>query len=153
LGNILSGYLVKKLGTSRSLVLGAVIAVTGLALIPIAGASGSLVALILAGIIHGIGEGTFGPTAMTLRQTSSPDHLRGRVNSVQRVLTWGGIALGSLAAGLATKLFGLPGSLWIGGLGACLCLLLLVRRGIRAEIMNPLSVAGHPATSGGLEKP
>lgn len=139
IGNMICGKLVNRFGVGRSLVLGAMISVSGLVLIPVAGASGSIIALIAASVLHGIGEGAFSPTALTLRQTSAPDHLLGRVNSVQRVLTWGAISLGSLVAGLATKFFGLSSALWIGGVGTILCLPVLLRRGILAEVVNPMA--------------
>ncbi|MEO7736153.1 MAG: hypothetical protein ABIY55_34665, partial [Kofleriaceae bacterium] len=101
---------------------------------PIAGALGSVPALVVAGLIHGVGEGVFGPTALTLRQTATPDPLLGRVNAVQRFLVWGAGPLGSLFAMACIRVWGLNTALWVGGLGTMLCLPMLLRRGVLHEI-------------------
>lgn len=129
-GNLLSTKLLNKIGIERTLVLGACVAVIGLALTPIMGALHFVIGLILVSIIHGIGEGIFGPTSLTLRQTETPDNLMGRVNSVQRFLIWGTIPIGSLLASFVIHVWSLSGALWIGGLGTVLCLIPLMRRGI-----------------------
>ncbi len=140
-GNLASVHLVRRAGVGKGLVFSAMTAVIGLAFIPVAGMAGSVVGLITANIIHGMGEGAFGPTAVTLRQTAAPAELLGRVNSVQRVLTWGAFSIGSLLASGATLLFGLSEALWIGGLGGMLCLPVLARRGVLAETLGRESIS------------
>jgi MFS family permease len=137
IGNIVSGRLLKRYGMPRTLVGGAIVSVTGLALLPLAGAMGSVVGLIAASILHGTGDGTFGPAALTLRQTVTSPQLLGRVNSVQRFLLWGAAPIGSLLAAAAIALVGLQGTMWIGGVGASLCLVPLLRRGILAALRSP----------------
>lgn len=138
IGNLVSSRCVSRFGVARTLVMGAVIAVLGLSTIPIAGLLfNSIIGLILASVLHGVGEGIFGPTALTLRQTESPKALLGRVNSVQRFLIWGATPIGSLAASLVIKYAGLQNVLWIGGLGTVLCLVPLLRR----DILNDLRTA------------
>lgn len=137
LGNLLCTKLVGRFGVARTLVVSAVVSVSGLILIPVAGSLGSIAGLIAVNVLHGIGEGIFGPTALTLRQTETPDHLLGRINSVQRFLVWGAVPIGSLITALTIKLSGLSGALWVGGLGTILCLPLLMRRGILNELLNP----------------
>ncbi|WP_428240312.1 MFS transporter [Gynuella sp.] len=136
IGNLLSVHLVRRVGVGRGLVLSATTAVVGLAFIPVAGMAGSVLGLIIANVIHGMGEGSFGPTAVTLRQTAAPAELLGRVNSVQRVLTWGAFSIGSLLASGATLLFGLDHALWIGGLCSMLCVPVLARRGVLLECLR-----------------
>ena len=136
IGNLLCTQLVNRFGVARTLVVSAIVSVTGLILIPLAGPLGSVTGLIAASVLHGIGEGIFGPTALTLRQTETPDHLLGRINSIQRFLVWGAVSIGNLIAALTIKLFGLSGTLWIGGLGTILCLPLLIRRDILNELLN-----------------
>lgn len=136
-GNILASRLLKRYGMSRTLVGGAIVSVSGLALLPLAGAMGSVVGLVAASILHGTGEGTFGPTSLTLRQTVTPSHLLGRVNSVQRFLLWGAAPIGSLLVAVAIGFVGLQGAMWIGGLGTSLCLIALLRRGILAALRQP----------------
>jgi MFS family permease len=138
IGNLLSPKLVDRVGLGRTLAFSAVVAVCALVLTPIAEAAGSVPALILASIIHGVGEGAFGPTSLTLRQTETPAALLGRVNSVQRFLIWGAIPFGSLMTFVC--------------MGTALCLPVLMRRGLLREVLRrrevPSAVApahGEPA--------
>jgi MFS family permease len=134
IGNLLSTRLVRRFGIASSLVVSAAVSVLGLVLMPVAGSVGSVVGLVAASVLHGVGEGVFGPTSLTLRQTASPAHLIGRINSVQRFLVWGTIPIGSLFAAFTIKMLGLGGVMWVGGLGTVLCLPLLLRRGILHEL-------------------
>ncbi len=147
LGNLFSGRLIDRSGMSRTLVLGATVSVTGIVLIPTAGSLGSVVGLVAAGILHGAGEGAFGPTSLTLRQTVTPAGMLGRVNSVQRFFLWGAMPLGSLAAAGCIGLFGLSGALWAGALGTVLCLPPLLRRGVRADLRRPRAADPSPIHS------
>jgi MFS family permease len=139
LGNMLSGVIVRRLGTPRTLIAGAVISVTGLASMPVAGSLGSVIGLVAGSVVHATGEGIFGPTGLTQRQLASPPELLVRVNSVARVLTWGVVPLGSLLASAVISVAGLPAALWVGGLGPALCLPVLFRRGIRTAVLTPAS--------------
>jgi MFS family permease len=133
-GNLLSSRLAPRFGVAWTLAVSAAVAVCGHVLTPIAGALGSVPALIIAGVIHGVGEGVFGPTALTLRQTATPQALLGRVNAVQRFLVWGAGPLGSVFAMVCIRGWGLSSSLWIGGLGTMLCLPMLLRRGVLHDL-------------------
>jgi MFS family permease len=138
LGNLASTRLVERLGVPRTLVLGATVSVAGLIAMPVAGSAGSAIGLVAGSVVHGLGEGTFGPTSLTLRQTATPPEMLGRVNSVQRFLLWGAIPIGSAIASVAISLYGLSGALWIGGVGAVLCLPPLLRRDILSAFRRPL---------------
>lgn len=80
------------------------------------GYMGTIYGIVAASIIHGMGEGVFGPYAATIRQLASPNHMLGRVNAVQRTLNWGAWALGSFASALLISIFGLQITLFIGDL-------------------------------------
>jgi len=136
LGNLLSPKLVARIGVGRTLAASAVVSVLGLVLTPIAGAFGSVVGLVAASVVHGVGEGAFGPTSLTLRQTEAPEALLGRVNAVQRFLIWGAIPLGSLMTAACIDFWGLSVALWVGGLGTSLCLPVLMRRGLLNEVLR-----------------
>lgn len=56
----------------------------------------------------------------TLRQLMTPDHLRGRMTSVNMVFFMGGPQLGELEAGLVASLFGAPVAIVTGGLATVL---------------------------------
>lgn len=53
-----------------------------------------------------------------IRQLDTPDHLRGRMTSVNMIFFMGGPQLGELEAGLVASAFGAPISVITGGIGA-----------------------------------
>lgn len=61
----------------------------------------SLVILAIAFILSGLGIGVANSQAVTVRQLTVPQHLRGRVNAAYRLLSWGALSVGALLAGLA----------------------------------------------------
>ncbi|MFJ4133070.1 MFS transporter [Pseudomonas cyclaminis] len=137
IANLIAARLLNHFGMARTLVIAAATSVSGLFLIAVFGASGSIAGLIAAGVLHGLGEGVFGPTSLTLRQTDTPSSLLGRVNSVQRFMIWGAIPLGSVMTSLIIKYIGLEWTLWVGGIGTAMCLIPLIRRGILADLREP----------------
>jgi MFS family permease len=148
IGNLVSGRLVDRIGIARTLMLGASVSVLGLVAMPVAGSAGSVVGLVAGSVVHGVGEGTFGPTSLTLRQVSSPPHLLSRVQSIQRFLIWGSIPVGSLLASVTIAVAGLSAAVWVGGLGTVLCLPVLMRPGLRATAPAPGTPApGTPEAS------
>jgi MFS family permease len=52
-----------------------------------------------------------------IRQLATPDHLRGRMTSVNMIFFMGGPQLGELEAGLVANAFGAPASVVVGGIG------------------------------------
>ncbi|HET8840259.1 MAG TPA: MFS transporter [Ktedonobacteraceae bacterium] len=68
--------------------------------------------------VAGIGfmEGTFAMQAVTALQAATPDHLSGRVMSVQTLLFDGSLPLGYLLIGWLTGLYGAPKAMIIGAL-------------------------------------
>ena len=52
-----------------------------------------------------------------IRQLATPDHLRGRMTSVNMVFFMGGPQLGELEAGLVASVLGAPFSVVSGGIG------------------------------------
>jgi MFS family permease len=56
----------------------------------------------------------------TLRQLLTPDHLRGRMTSVNMMFFMGGPQLGELEAGLVAALWGAPFSILSGGVATVL---------------------------------
>jgi MFS family permease len=53
-----------------------------------------------------------------IRQLATPDHLRGRMTSVNMIFFMGGPHLGEVEAGIVAQLFGAPISVISGGIGA-----------------------------------
>jgi MFS family permease len=56
----------------------------------------------------------------TLRQLLTPDHLRGRMTSVNMIFFMGGPQLGELEAGLVASAFGTPFAIVTGGIATVL---------------------------------
>jgi len=138
-GNLCSVRLGRRLGAHRALMAAAVVSVTGIVLMPVMGTIGGrlgVLGLVVGSIVHCVGEGAYGPTSLTLRQTESPSSLLSRVGSVQRFLIWGAIAIGSLLASGTTVLLGLSGAMWVGATGTVLCLPTLFRRGMRRAVVS-----------------
>jgi len=57
----------------------------------------------------------------TIRQLVTPNHLRGRMTSINMMFFMGGPQLGELEAGSVAALIGAPLSVVIGGLGSLIC--------------------------------
>lgn len=56
----------------------------------------------------------------TIRQINTPDHIRGRMVSINQVFFQGGPQLGEMEAGIVGRLFGVPAAIISGGIGAIL---------------------------------
>jgi MFS family permease len=133
IGNLLSRRLAKAVGSHTALLVAVTTSVTGIVLMPALGTIGGVFGvsgLVAASILHCIGEGAYGPIAVTVRQIESPSELLSRVGSVQRFFSCGAVALGSLLAAGATAVLGLNAAMWIGALGTVLAVPALFRRGV-----------------------
>ncbi|GAB4475627.1 MAG: MFS transporter [Anaerolineales bacterium] len=64
----------------------------------------------------------------TIRQLLTPDHLRGRMVSVNQIFFMGGPQLGEVEAGVVAQLFGAPFAIISGGIGCILAVAWVVRR-------------------------
>jgi MFS family permease len=64
----------------------------------------------------------------TIRQLQTPDHLRGRMTSVNQIFFMGGPQLGEVEAGLVAQFFGAPIAVLTGGIGCILAVVGVSRR-------------------------
>jgi MFS family permease len=64
----------------------------------------------------------------TIRQLRTPDHIRGRMTSINQIFFMGGPQLGELEAGLVAQLFGAPMAVITGGIGCILATGWIARR-------------------------
>ena len=64
----------------------------------------------------------------TIRQLQTPDHIRGRMTSVNMVFFQGGPQLGEVEAGVVAQLFGAPFAIVSGGIACVLGMTLIVRK-------------------------
>jgi MFS family permease len=62
----------------------------------------------------------------TIRQLQTPDHIRGRMTSVNQIFFQGGPQLGEIEAGAVAQLFGAPFAIVSGGIGCIVGLILVV---------------------------
>jgi len=121
IGAVITGLVMARMGTFRrqgKLVVGSV-AVFGLATMAF-GLSRvfwvSLLMLALAGAADTVST----VLRQTIRQLVTPDHLRGRMTSINMVFFMGGPQLGEVEAGTVAALIGAPLSVVTGGLGSIL---------------------------------
>ncbi len=135
-GSVASRRAVARVGTRRALQLSALVAVSGIA--ASAWAAGSIAApgwaVLLTGLaflVHGLGDGVFAPTALSVRQVVTPSHLMSRVTSVHRFFIWGGMSVGALTAALVTALAGAGAALIVFGVLAFGTLPVLYRANFR----------------------
>ena len=68
-------------------------------------------------LLVGLGSGIANVHAVSLRQLTVPEVLRGRVNAAYRVISWGVVPVGAAAAGLAAAELGGRGAMLIGAVG------------------------------------
>lgn len=64
----------------------------------------------------------------TIRQLQTPDHLRGRMTSVNQMFFMGGPQLGELEAGVVAQVFGAPAAVISGGIACLLSLVWIDKR-------------------------
>jgi MFS family permease len=62
----------------------------------------------------------------TIRQLQTPDHIRGRMTSVNQIFFQGGPQLGEIEAGALAQFFGAPFAIISGGIGCIVGLALIV---------------------------
>ena len=103
------------------------VVVFGLATI-LLGISTSVVFAFLALFLIGASDSVSTIIRNTLRQLQTPDHIRGRMTSVNQIFFMGGPQLGEVEAGLVAQLFGVPFAVISGGIGCILGVLLIARR-------------------------
>jgi MFS family permease len=62
----------------------------------------------------------------TVRQLQTPDHIRGRMTSINQIFFQGGPQLGEMEAGVVAQLFGVPIAIISGGIGCIVGLFLII---------------------------
>jgi MFS family permease len=86
----------------------------------------------------------------TIRQLQTPDHIRGRMTSVNQIFFQGGPQLGEIEAGGVAQLFGAPFAIVTGGIGCIVGLGLIVAKWpqLMAYDDHGPGLAGDAAPSG-----
>jgi MFS family permease len=83
----------------------------------------------------------------TIRQLQTPDHIRGRMVSINQIFFMGGPQLGEVEAGVVAQFFGAPFAIISGGVGCILAVGWISRRWpqLRTFSGDEPSAAGQPA--------
>ena len=117
---------VRELRKQGQLFLGAVI-IFGIATV-IFGLTNSLLVAWLALATTGAADGVSTIIRNTIRQLQTPDHIRGRMTSVNQIFFQGGPQLGEIEAGAVAQFFGAPFAVITGGIGCIIGTLLIIRK-------------------------
>lgn len=104
IGALLSDPIIRRLGLSRSMLLGilggvATVGIPALTTIPLV--------IAVAFLVGGITNALWNVVAVSLRQRITPDRILGRINSSYRLVAWGTRPLGAAAGGLLAEFLGL----------------------------------------------
>ena len=122
IGSLLTALVMARLGTLRRqgrLVVAAV-AVFGVATAGFGVSTVYWVSLLMLAIT-GAADTVSTVLRQTIRQLVTPNHLRGRMTSINMMFFMGGPQLGELEAGSLAALIGAPLSVVVGGLGSLIC--------------------------------
>jgi hypothetical protein len=92
------------------------------------GLSRAFVPAMIALLLIGAGDAVSTVIRNTIRQLQTPDHIRGRMTSVNQIFFMGGPQLGEVEAGVVAYLLGVPFAIVSGGIGCILGMLLIVRK-------------------------
>lgn len=84
------------------------------------GISPIMILAMLALIIMGAADAVSTIIRNTIRQLNTPDHIRGRMVSINQIFFQGGPQLGEVEAGLVGKLISVPAAIISGGIGVIL---------------------------------
>ncbi|HSL42340.1 MAG TPA: MFS transporter [Anaerolineales bacterium] len=128
-GAVIAALIISQLPELRrqgQLFLGSVL-VFGIATV-IFGATRSLVLAWSALAVTGAADSVSTIIRNTIRQLQTPDHIRGRMTSVNQIFFQGGPQLGEVEAGVVAQLFGAPFAIISGGIGCIVGMWLIVRR-------------------------
>ncbi|MGH2405150.1 MAG: MFS transporter, partial [bacterium] len=115
-GALVAGRAAARLGMGGAMFLG--VAIMGVSMLLVPAAAGPAVVLAAFLVAQQLGDGgyvIFDINAVTLRQTATPHHLLGRVNSATEICAHAALLLGALGGGLLGETLGLRATLTIAG--------------------------------------
>ncbi len=90
------------------------------------GATSAFAVAMLALILMGAADAVSTIIRNTVRQLNTPDHIRGRMVSVNQIFFQGGPQLGEVESGIVASLFGVPAAIVSGGIGCIVGAALIV---------------------------
>jgi MFS family permease len=113
------------------------------------GTTRSFIVAWLAIAVTGGADGVSTIVRNTIRQLQTPDHVRGRMTSINQIFFMGGPQLGEIEAGAVAQFFGAPFAVITGGIGCIVGTLLIVMKWPQLRHFNgdePIE-AGQPLPS------
>lgn len=129
IGSVLTSLVISQLNEIKRqgrVFLSAVV-IFGLATI-LFGLSHTLFLAMLALILMGAADSVSTIIRNTVRQINTPDHIRGRMVSINQIFFQGGPQLGEVEAGLVGKLIGVPAAIISGGVAVIITVWWIVRK-------------------------
>lgn len=126
LGGVMAGIIISAIGhfKRQGKILLVAVGIYGLATI-LFGLSKYYYLSLLVLTVAGAGDIVATVIRNTIRQLYTPDHLRGRMVSINMIFFMGGPQLGEVEAGVVAAAFGTPASVVIGGVGTVIVTLLI----------------------------
>ena len=92
------------------------------------GLSSSVILAWCALVVTGAADAVSTIIRNTIRQLQTPDHIRGRMTSINQIFFQGGPQLGEVEAGVVAQLFGAPAAIVSGGIACVLGMSMIVRK-------------------------
>jgi len=127
IGSVLAGMIVSQIKELRRQGPLFIVSVTlfGLATVWF-GLSRTFAAAMIALLLIGVGDAVSTVIRNTIRQLQTPDHIRGRMTSVNQIFFLGGPQFGEVEAGVVASVFGVPFAIVSGGIGCILGMFLIM---------------------------
>ena len=126
-GSVLAGLVISQVHHLRRqgpLFLGAVVIFGATAIV--FGISHTFLLAMAALVCMGAGDAVSTIIRNTIRQLQTPDHIRGRMTSINQIFFQGGPQLGEVEAGIVAQLWGVPFAIISGGIGCIVGVSLIV---------------------------
>lgn len=143
-GAMTAARVARRFGLGRTLVATSLVSAASFALVPLAPA-GRPEPVIVASMLIGSGFGMiFNVNQLTFRQAITPERLQGRMNSVVRLMYWGGIPAGFALGGVLAGAIGLRETLFLSAGLATAAFLPLLLHPIRRLQGIPESAPERP---------
>jgi predicted MFS family arabinose efflux permease len=137
-GGVFAGAAAKRLGTGHAVIVGT--ALFGMAPVLVASAGGDLLAvvvmLVAAQFLTTLGLSVLDVNLVSLRQTTTPVRIQGRVGATIRMVNWSMKPLGAVLGGVLGEQIGLRPTIWVavaGGAAGALWMLLSPIRRVRTD--------------------
>jgi len=129
--------LTRRLGLGWTIVGAASINAVGFLLVPLAPTAAPLPVLVAAQLLRSFGLVIYNINGTSLRQSVTPERLRGRMGATTRFISWSTIPLGNVLGGALAGVIGVEDTLWVGSLAGLCAIVPLALSPVRTLIGMP----------------